>query len=471
MGRSLKRWRETFLTYAMMRRVGGMVSASGVVILLVGVVFLTGTTDLLAQRGAARAARRPFICVYDCRDAEESEEDTKKDLKAFDQIMAVQASAEQKVAFTRMQQDFEGATTQLKSFRELVEKKPAASVQPDSGTAVSEILDRARTGNQRFLASFSAAQESGLKELIKRVEKADSDLGRESTAFHEMFQAPQTAANAASVAGNLDKALAGFESVAMAMGREMSILPSEEQGLTFHLLPVTTSGEIAGQQVSILTAGEAIRASVTDGLSLFNLRLVVDLSDLQDNITEIFRSRLASAPRCGEHIEVRQAMLLPQSAASLAVLHLHHERWICPPGTERGGGGEMLFAAGDATVEIKLNPSADPNGDLHLVPEIGHVEADEVFRDSLMTGSFGPRLAQQVGDLILSDMRKGADLKAMLPPAAREAVTIEKGQFQAGGAGQLRFVLDGQLRFTEEQTKEFAAELKQQLSAQVTPPQ
>ena len=409
--------------------------------------------------------------MYDCRDPSAGADLTRNDLNAFDELIAVQATAEQSAAFARIQQDLQAAETQLKNLRELLEKNPTASLQPDSGAGLYEFLDKARTGSRNFLDSFFAAQKSGLKELIRKVSIADSDLGKEITTLNETFQARQTTANITGAAGSLDKALASFQSEQLALGREMSILPSEEQALTFHLVQVTTSAEIAGQQVSLVAAGEAIRTSVTDGQSLFNLRVVADLSDLQENITEIFRSRLNGAPRCGEHIEVRQGMLLPQSAVSLAVLHLHHERWICPPGAEHGGGGELPFAAGDATVEVKLSPSSDPNGHLHLVPEIGHVDADEVFRDSLATGSLGATLAGQVSNLVLSAMQRGADLKAILPPAARDAATIQKAQFQAGGAGQLRLVLDGQLQFSEEQTKEFAAELKQQLSAQAISPQ
>ena len=66
--------------------------------------------------------------------------------------------------------------------------------------------------------------------------------------------------------------------------------------------------------------------------------------------------------------------------------------------------------------------------------------------------------------------KKGADPKTTLPPVAREAATMQKARFQAGGAGQLQLVLDGQLQFSDEQTKELAAQLKQQLSAQATQP-
>ena len=446
------------------------VSVFASVSLVVGVVLLSGTADLFAQHGGGRGGRtRPFICVHDCPDPTEGADLTRDDLKKFDHLMAVQATPEQTAAYAKIQQDVETAATELKILQQLLEKSSAPSPPSDYGPTVYHSLDKASVGTRNFLSSFSDAQKSGLKGLIKGVENADSDLGKEISAWNGIFQASQTPANLGSVAGSIDKALARFQSEEMALAREMSILPGTEQDLTFHLLQVTTSAEIAGQPVSMLAGGEATRTSVTDGRSLFDLRLVVDLSDLQDNITEILRSQLTSAPRCGQRMEVREAMLLPQAAAGLAVLHLHHERWICPPGGSEGG--ELLVAAGDPTIEVKLSPSADASGDLHLVTELGHIDADEVFRDSLTTRPLGAALLGHISQLVLSAMQKGTDLKAILPPAAREALTIRKAQFQAGGAGQLRLVLDGQLRFSEEQTKEFAEQLRQQLSAKAASPQ
>ena len=463
------RYRGPSVTDPTVHEMPGFASAARLLALLLGVVLVAGTTDLHAQHGGGRGTQsRPFICVHDCPDPTERNELIKNDLDKFDHLIAVQATAEQSVAFGQIQQVVQAASTQVKTFRQLLEKSPTARLQPDSAATLYRFLEKVRTDNQTFLASFSNAQKSGMQDLIRKMANANSDLGKEVTTLNEMLQASQPSANIPSVLGSVDKALSGFQSEQMALAREMNIIPSEGQDLTFHLPQVTTSAEIAGRQVSIPVAGEAVRSAVTDGRSLFDFRVVADLSDLQDNATDIFRSQLTSTSRCGQRIEVKQAMLLPQSAGSVAELHLHHERWICPSGAEPGGGGELLLAAGDATVEIKLVPSADPNGDLHLAAEVGHVDADEVFRDSLLTGPLGAKLAGQISNLVLPIMKTGADLGAILPPAAHQSVSIEKAQFQANDAGQLRLVLDGQLRFSEEQIKEFAAQLKQQLSAQET---
>ena len=123
-----------------------------------------------------------------------------------------------------------------------------------------------------------------------------------------------------------------------------------------------------------------------------------------------------------------------------------------------------MVAAGDATLETKLNLSVEANGNPRLTAELGHVHADEVFRDALSDGNLAPRMLGGIRDAVFSAIEKGTDLKIIMPPAGRAAATISKAQFEEFGAGQLRLILDGKLQFSDEQTKEFAAELKQQLS-------
>lgn len=436
-------------------------------LLIAVLILLAGSTDLLAQRGGGgRGARsRPFICVYDCREASAAGDQTNKDLNTFERLMAVQSTPEQSAAFAKAQQDLQSASKQFKTFRLALEKNPTP-IQSDEGSTLYQSLNTARRSNQSFLDSFSDAQKSGLKEIVAKAVNADSDLNKQLSVLNDMFQAHQPPANFAGVAATVDTALGNLQSEQLALAREMSILSSNNTDLIFHLPQVTASAEIGGQKLSLLVAGEAIRSSVTDGRSLFDFRLVVDLSELQDNITDLFRSQLNSASPCGQHIEIQQAMLLAEPAGSVAELHLHHERAICPPGA--GGRREIVVASGNATVEIKLHPSVDPNGDLHLAADISRIDADQVFRDSLLTGSLGPKLSGQVSNLVLSPMKKGADLDTILPPVGRPAVTVHKAEFQAGSGGQLRLVLDGQLRLSEDQLKEFAAQLRQQLSAQAT---
>jgi hypothetical protein len=122
-------------------------------VLIAGAVLLAGSTDLLAQRGGGRGTRsRPFICVYDCREPSGGIDLTNSDLKRFDQLMAVQATAAQNAAFARTQQDMQDVATQLKTFRQVLEKDPTG--MPSNGcSTLYRFLDKARSSPE-FLSFF-----------------------------------------------------------------------------------------------------------------------------------------------------------------------------------------------------------------------------------------------------------------------------------------------------------------------------
>jgi hypothetical protein len=415
-----------------------------------------------------------MICVHDCPALREGL-DTEDNLKNFRRAMAVQATAEQRAAFAKVAQYTQGASDQLQAFRESLAKVPASSPLSARTTAVDQAMEEARAGNQNFLTSLSSQQKSGLEDTTKKLGKADSDLDKQTKTLDETVHTPTPDSEPiANSAANLDKALASFQSEQLALGREMGIpLPTAGQDLAFNL---TNSINIAGQPISIPTSGAVSRTSAAtpaeNGHNLFSLKLVADLSDLQQNVTGILRSELNRSPRCGERIEIQQATLTPLEPASLVVARLHFERWVCPlgPGTE----SPMEVAAGDGTIEVKLTPSfepkIEPNAGLHLVSEITRVDANGSLRDSLRSGDLGVKLREQIAASLLSALQKATDLRSTLPPAAQESATLQKAQFQDAGADQLNFVLDGQLQFSDEQTQQFATQLKQRLSAQGTSP-
>ncbi|HYW40601.1 MAG TPA: hypothetical protein VE957_21050 [Terriglobales bacterium] len=436
-------------------------------VLIVGIALLASPRGMLAQRGGgggrgmptgggAGGAGRPGGV------------DEKDDLKDFHRAMAVRATAQQSTAFATVVQDAQAASDQLRTFRDLLQKVPASSPLSDRTTALDQAIEKVRTGSKNFLASFSSAQKSGLKDITKKLAKADSDLVKQIKTLDQIVQTPKPDnEQIANSAANLDKALAGFQSEQLALGREMSILlPADSQDLTFNLPKVTNSINVGGQTISIPASGGVSRTSAENALNLFSLKLVADLSDLQQNITGILRSQLTRSPRCGERIEIQQATLIPLVPASLVVVHLHFERWVCPPGQE----SPMEVADGEGTIEVKLTPSLEQKTGLGLVSEIGRVDAEGFLRDMLRSGDLGATLRDQIAASLLSAMQRGTDTKITLPPAAQESATIQKAQFQDAGAGQLCLVLDGQLQFSDEQTKQFATQLKQRLSAQGTSP-
>jgi len=429
----------------------------------------------------------PVICVHGCS-APNGGLDPTDNLKDFHRAMAVQANAEQRAAFAKIAQYAQAASDQLRAFRESLLKVPASSMS-DHATAVAQAIEKARSGNQNFLASLSSTQKSGLEDTTKKLVKADSDLDKQTKSLDQIAQAPKPSSEQIpSSAASLDKALAGFQNEQLALGREMSILfDPTDQNVTFSLPPLTNSIMVDGQPVSIPASGAVSRTStaasnatpiatpVENGHNVFNLQLVADLTDLQQNVTGILRSELTRSPRCGERIEVLQATLTPLEPASLVMARMHFERWICPPGQQ----SPMEAASGEATLEVKLTLSVEPAAEattepsaaLHLVSEITRVDASGFVRDSLRSGDLGVTLREQIAASILSALQMGTDLKATLPPAAQKSATLQKARFRDDGADQLSLVLDGQLKLSDEQTQQFAAQLKQRLSAQGKSPQ
>jgi hypothetical protein len=440
---------------------------------LAAIVSLASPPRMLAQHGSGGgrsqpgANSRPVICVHDCVEPHAGLGDD--DDSNLERLMAVQATPDQTTSFNTILKDVQAARDRLQSFIKLP-KAPSASASDSAAMLDQTVEDHAvedqavekiRTASQNLLASFSPIQKSGLKDVARKVETADSDLDKQRTAFDRALQAAKAdSAPVAASAANLDNALASFQNQQLALGREMSIvLPSDGQDLSFIL-------------------------------------------DLQQNIAGVLRSLLTRSPRCGERLEIQHASLTPLDPASLVVLRLHFERWICP------GGSPMELASSEGTVEIKLTPSIEldkidqtkidqnkieqtridqtkidqnaiaqhpvepnstqPNPSLHLASEFGRVDADGVFRESLLSGSLGDTVREQVAAVLFPAMQNAANLKSTLPPVAQDSAIFRKAQFQDAGAGQLRLVLDGQLQLSGEQTKQFAAQLKQPISAKET---
>src|ERR1700677_271948 len=449
---------------------------------LVTIVLLAGPCTTFAQRGGggfggrstpATVHGRPLICVHDCPDTPEgtSSED---DLKNFEHLMAVQATADQSAAFIKVMQYAETASTQLQTFRDHPQKVNAAL--SDQAANLDRAIKDARNGDQNFLASFSPLQKSGLIDLTEKLQKADADLDEQVKAFVRTLEIPKVENELiATSAANLGKTLTGFQDAQVALASEMGIiLPSSGQDLTLRLPPVTTTINLAGQPIAITGSGVISRTPAADGHNLFGLKYTADFSDLQQNITDVLRAQLNRAPRCGERIQIQEGMLIPQTPASLVLAHLHYERWICP--LFQGGGGPTELSDADATIEVKLTPSlassveskADSNSGLQLTSEISRVDAEGLLRESLLTGSLGAKLRDQIMASFLSIIQKGANFKTAMPPTAQELANIQRAQFQDAGAGRLTLIVDGQLQLSDEQAKLFTDQLRERLSAQKT---
>src|SRR5208282_4856633 len=175
---------------------------------------------------------------------------------------------------------------------------------------LDQVIEKACAGNQNFLTSFSSTQKFGLEDIAKKLAKADVELDRQIKALDQIVQIVQTAKpgseQISSSVSSLNKALAAFQNEQLALGREMSILfDPAGQDVTFSLPAVTNSINVSGMPLSIPASGAISRTSAPapaatpadNGQNLFSLKLVADLSDLQQDTTAILRSELNRSPR------------------------------------------------------------------------------------------------------------------------------------------------------------------------------
>jgi hypothetical protein len=390
---------------------------------------------------------------------------TKDDLKGFRAALAVQATSQQVVQFTLMEKSTAAAGAQLQGFLELLSKQMSApnagSELASRGATLDQALERARTENRTFLDGLSERQKSGLKEIAKKLIKADSDLEQQTKALDQMVA--DTKAVAQQIAGSgqsLEHALTAFRSQQADLGKEMNVGAADDGTNSTYAIPrVKNSVDMRNQSISVTTTGVISAGVAEGGQNTFKLELLADLSDLQNNIGDILRAQLNKADRCGEQVTIRDAGLTPQEPASLVVVQLHFERWSC---LGRDTVNEM--AEGNGTIEVKLTPAVGEDGALQLRPEIGRISAEGLVGELLRSGSLGDTVRDGVTQSVLTVVRQGGDFKATLPATAQGHVTLRRAQFRGTGSGKLMAVLDGEIRLSDEMATALTSALKGQTS-------
>lgn len=230
--------------------------------------------------------------------------------------------------------------------------------------------------------------------------------------------------------------------------------------LEFKIPPTRIPLNIKNQPVTIVASGVIAMVASGRDTSTFRVQLAGDLSDLQRNITPLLSSQLDKDDRCGEHIEIQNVSLTPAPPASAAVVQLHYERRACVKvfGKEKS----KRLVAGNATIQLKLTPLVGANHtELSLEPEVGPIQADGSLGEVLRSGSMGEMLRDKIRSSVRSAMEKGTDLRAVIPPAAQNAVNIQSARFEDGGSGRLAVMLIGEIRITKDQIQQLSRELKE----------
>jgi hypothetical protein len=182
--------------------------------LVCGIVLLMNPYALLAQRRGRHGAGTASA------PAGESSAD---DLKDFKRAVALQASPDQVVQFRRLSESTQVARKTVHDVVKLAEK-PSKTDLFRSTDQLASALEKARTDNQKFVQSFSAVQKSGLKEVTKKLDQANSDVTKRSKALtRDLERSPIADQQYFGVAGKLDRALSDLQARQLAIGREMGI--------------------------------------------------------------------------------------------------------------------------------------------------------------------------------------------------------------------------------------------------------
>src|ERR1700683_229022 len=381
----------------------------------------------------------------------------KDELKDYREVLAVQATSQQVIQFAAMVKISEAAGAELRSFREQLGQENGGSGIPSRGASLDQALEKARAENKKFVDGLSERQKSGLKEVIKRLAKADSDLEQQARVLDQVaVDAKAVSQQIAGSAESLDRTLTSFRSQQADLGQQMSIgAANSGQNFTFHLAPVKNSISFRCQPVGITTSGVISEGVAEGGQNTFKLELTADLSDLQDNMTAILGAQLNKSEACGERVGIQNATLSPKDPATLVVVQLHYERWAC---FGRDTVNEM--AEGNGTIEVKLMAAVGEDGKLRLVPEVGRIHAEGLVGELLRSGSLGDAVRDTITQTLLSTVRQGGDFKVTLPASAQEYATLRRVQFEGTGAGRLIAVLNGDIRVSNERATALTSELR-----------
>ena len=424
---------------------------------LLGAALLAYPCGMLAQHGGAAGRGGESSGGLSAPSGIATGVSEKDELKDYREVLAVQAISQQVVQYAAMVKISEAASAELRIFAEQLGKENSGSGLAGRGTALDQALEKARAENKKFVDGLSERQKSGLKEVVKRLAKADSDLEQQAKALDQVYADPKAVAQQiAGATENLDRALTNFRSQQADLGQEMSIgAANSGQDFAFHLAPVKSSINFKNQPVVITTSRVISEGMAEGGQNTFKLELAADLSDLQDNITAVLGAQLNKAETCGERIGIRNAALSPRDPATLVVVQLHYERWAC---FGRDTVNEM--AEGNGTIEMKLTPAVGEDGTLRLVPEVGRIDAEGLIGELLRSGSLGDAVRDAVAQSVLSAVRQGGDFKVNLPAAAQGYATLHHAQFEGTGAGRVIAVLDGEIRVSNEKATALTSELR-----------
>ncbi len=149
------------------------------------------------------------------------------DLKDFKRALALQASPDQAAQFQRVIESTAAARKSAQDFVQIAENANKSDLVHDANPLTSAV-EEAQSDNDQFLRSFSDVQKSELKDVTKKLGKANSDVTKQHKVLDkELGRARIDGKQIAGVVEKLDNELKDFQTEQLAIGKEMGI---ESQG-------------------------------------------------------------------------------------------------------------------------------------------------------------------------------------------------------------------------------------------------
>jgi len=103
-------------------------------------------------------------------------------------------------------------------------KAGGATESSQETAALKNAVQDAQGGNQDFVKSFTKSQKAGLKELSKKLEKADAEVAKQWKALDkQLVEAKADREGIAGAADKLEKALAEFQAQQLSLGKGRGI--------------------------------------------------------------------------------------------------------------------------------------------------------------------------------------------------------------------------------------------------------
>jgi hypothetical protein len=190
-------------------------------VLAIGTLLLLSASTLLAQHGGHGGGGRrgsPGAGSADTSDA---------GLADFNRALAMQATTDQISHFPQLTKSTEAARKLAQDCSGLSGKADSATEFSRRTAALKEAVEEAQGSNQDFVKSFTKSQKAGLKELTKKLEKADSEVGKLWKDLERQLGGAKAVTEAiALTADKLEKALEEFQSQQIELGKEMGITPA-----------------------------------------------------------------------------------------------------------------------------------------------------------------------------------------------------------------------------------------------------